>query len=350
MNRKLLALSVAALLATPALAAAENTGPNIYGRLHLSLNHFDNGGPGFDADGDPVPEYSDLNVSSNASRLGVKGSHDLGNSLTGIYQIESGLNADERGGQLATRNTFLGLKGGFGLLRVGYFDTPVKNIAISTGLFVAQVGDSNNLVSLRAFNDRLRNSVGYTSPSFGGLAVDLQYSTNRGDGAAEDDSGTFATALTYKSGPLYASLGYIKYSEADLANEPEVVRLGAFYDLGALRITGLVHQSSTDAPDSDSQVFGLGLRYTIGNFAVKGQYYTLDNDTAATDADLFAIGAEYRLAKNVTGYLNYGMVDNDAASAQRPWGYGMTDNDFPAVAVAGEDASAIGLGLVYNFN
>src|SRR5690606_23488755 len=134
--------------------------------------------------------------------------------LEGIYQIESELRADSgNAGTLASRNTFLGLQGGFGTVRLGRFDTPVKLIGRQVDLFANQVGDLRNLVRARPaperFDERPHNSVGYDSPKFGGLSAGLQYSTNSDDGAtATNDNDTVSLAINYAEGPAYVGVGY----------------------------------------------------------------------------------------------------------------------------------------------
>ena len=67
-------------------------------------------------------------MSSNSSRFGVRGTESLGGGLNAIFQIESNVSADSSGGQFATRETFAGLQGGWGTLKLGYFLTPYDDI------------------------------------------------------------------------------------------------------------------------------------------------------------------------------------------------------------------------------
>src|SRR5690606_38716265 len=118
--RSLTALAVAAVLAAPAIASAQEVKinkPEVYGRLHLSINQMDNG----------VEDV--LNLSSNSSRIGFRGTLDINEGLQAFYQLEAGYDADDgTDGSLASRNTFAGLRGAFGAIQAGQFDTPVKNI------------------------------------------------------------------------------------------------------------------------------------------------------------------------------------------------------------------------------
>jgi predicted porin len=113
--KKILAIAIATAFAAPAAMAATSN-VDIYGKLHLSVNWYD----------DNPNESADLGISSNASRFGIKGAEDLGGGLSAIWQIESGVNLDEQTGTLANRNSFVGLKGGFGTVLLGNHDTPLK--------------------------------------------------------------------------------------------------------------------------------------------------------------------------------------------------------------------------------
>ena len=67
-------------------------------------------------------------VSSNSSRLGVRGTESLGGGLNAIFQIESSVSADAGGGTLAARETFVGLQGAWGTVKMGNFLAPYDDI------------------------------------------------------------------------------------------------------------------------------------------------------------------------------------------------------------------------------
>jgi len=329
-------------LASPLVSAAD-AAPSVqlYGRLHVSVGQYDNG------------DDSETNVTSNASRLGVKGQQDLG-QVTAIYQIESDINADKGNTQLATRNTFFGLKGGFGTVRIGRFDSPVKDINSGIDLFADALGDLDN-ISRRAygrdFDNRENNAIGYTSPSFGGFTVNLQYATNIDNANANNpdtDNEAIAASVAYKQGPVFVALGYQRFGE-DTGNgddSPSLVRLGGSYDLGSLRLIGFVQQGWDDPRLEDSRAYGVGARYGFGDFAIKAQYVAVDPDADDRGAQQIALGGEYKLAKNLTTYLVAAYVDNDDASALIPWRE-TSDGDF--AGVAGEKAYGAAIGAIYNF-
>ena len=67
MKMKLIAVAVGAALAVPAVAMADVT---VYGRAHVSVDFLDDGA-----------DYSETNLSSNSSRLGFKGNHEINPNL-----------------------------------------------------------------------------------------------------------------------------------------------------------------------------------------------------------------------------------------------------------------------------
>ncbi len=343
-NRRLsLAVGIAGVLTAnglPAVALAD--GPTLYGQVHLSLDHLDNG------------DDSALNLSSNRSRLGVKGDIKIDESLTGIYQIESELRADSANtGTLASRNTFVGLKGGFGTVRAGRFDTPVKLIGRQVELFGNQVGDFRNLTRARVSgatyaDERVNNSIGWDSADFSGFGASAQYSTNIDDAATNNDNDLFSVGLSYKINSLFVAAGFEQTGTTTVGeDDPAVLRVAGYYDLDALRITALWQTFSGPATASDQDVYGLGLRYHTGDWAFKGQAYQLSADADNADATLLALGLEYALSKPLTIYFDYATLDNDDNSSRTPYREGRGDNLL--IAANGEKASAVSFGTIYRF-
>lgn len=121
-------LAIAAAILPVSVMAS---GPVLYGKIHFSLGSFDNGGSA--AAGN---EYKDTNLASNSSRVGVKGSEDLGNGLKVGYKIEWGISADGSNGDMGQRNRGITIGGGFGTIVLGRWDTPMKSLGYgTTGFF-----------------------------------------------------------------------------------------------------------------------------------------------------------------------------------------------------------------------
>ncbi|MCC5809623.1 MAG: porin [Ectothiorhodospiraceae bacterium] len=342
MNKKHLALAVAAAMATPALASANE----IYGRAHLSVDYLDNGDEGA------------VNVSSNSSRLGFRGNAELDYGLTAIYQIESEVQFDREGSSIASRDSFGGLRGDFGMLRLGKFDTPLKALRGRADFFGDQVGDARNITRNRGltqtengaqqgFDERFRNSIHYRTPSFGGVVLDVQYSTNEeADGYTDNnDNDAISAAISYSQGPLFAGIAYETYNgDADIDQlERDVIRAVLSYDFGVVRVAGLVQTAS----DPDDNVYGIGARWAVTpSTGLRAQYYMLDADESDYDSQLFAIGVDHRLGRAATVYANYAFVSNDDNARVTPYREARTAS---SQGVVGEDTSAFSVGMIYNF-
>ncbi|NTW67827.1 MAG: porin, partial [Nitrospirae bacterium] len=166
--RKLAAgLALAVIVSMGSLAiAAEGDAPTvkgnieIYGRAQVSYDMIDTGAK--------APADETLHkVSTNGSRLGFKGTEDLGDGLNAIFQMELQINLDGRqttvvsGGTgtnppvytttgidtITYRNSFAGLRHqAVGTLLLGIYDTPYKTSTSRLDLFVDTMGDYNAVI------------------------------------------------------------------------------------------------------------------------------------------------------------------------------------------------------------
>lgn len=362
MNKKLLAVAVAAALAAPLAANADSGNVAIYGSMHVSVDSLDNG------------DTRQWNASSNSSYIGFKGAEDLGNGLKAVWQLESLVNLNGTGNTsgapntLSSRNSFLGLAGGFGTAVVGTHDTPVKILGRKADLFGDQIGDSRNLIAdgqaaYAGTNWDLRpsNVIAYISPTFGGVHGAIAYVTNVGSGATEKDGcGNFncATAwsglVIYEGGPLMVGAGYEKHNLSRVvngANDQSVLRVVGGYSFGDAKITALYQKEDDLAGGNDGRkVWGLGAGYKIGATTIKGQYYNagdVDN-TSSTGATMWALGADYALSKRTTAYVAYARTNNDDnTKGYTAFGGGHGDN--PATAVNGDTSAGLSLGMKHAF-
>ena len=141
MQKKLIALAIAGAFVAPA-AFAESGNVTIYGIMDASYDITDNGNS-TTAQGEKTNK-----VSSNSSRLGFKGSEDLGNGLSAVWQLETGINVDgTTASNLNSRNTFVGLSGKtWGTVILGKHDTPYKISTRSLDMFGDGLADNRNIM------------------------------------------------------------------------------------------------------------------------------------------------------------------------------------------------------------
>lgn len=329
MQKKLIALAVAGMFAAPAFAATSNV--DVYGKLHMSVSNYDDQAAG-----------ADLQFSSNASRIGFKGAEDLGGGLSAIWQIEQTVGLDETGtsGGFASRNSFLGLKGGFGTALIGRHDTPLKSVGRKVDLFGDTVADSRGVMGLVS-DTRPNNTVAYVSPSFSGLQVSAAYTNSSNNNTNPDtaDNSLWSASVTYDNGPLFLGLGYSDGEQFDAAGIDREYSLAAGFTMGDFKVVGQYVANDNVAADYDAWM--LGGAYTMGNIVLKANYMEGEVDGSTIDIKQWTVGADYKLSKRTSLYALYADGENVG------FGYGVGSSDRVAPAV--EDLSVLSIGMIHTF-
>jgi len=232
MNKSALALAVGAAFAGSAMAQSSTV--QIYGKVYPQLNYYSSSGasePG-QVTSNLVPQPTAAQANNDKGRasvdvansyLGFRGEEKLGGSLATIWQMEQSLEFDTGTGVWATRNSFVGLRGGFGTIKLGNMDTIYKEFGdqfsmfgISSGNFVSH---SNQLSAngagnsrLARFHERAPNSVQYLTPEFGDFQFGIQYSPDEVKGnptpvtGANLDRQWWSYGVKYEAERLYVSV------------------------------------------------------------------------------------------------------------------------------------------------
>src|SRR5947209_12818372 len=155
----------------------------LYGHADLSLDWFDNGvRDPTAAPGNIGGRSNNLAVSSNLSYFGIRATHDLSRygyeGWAALLQyetlVETASTPSERAA-LGSRDSYLGIRGPFGAVKLGKSDTPYKRSTSLFDPFRNTVGDYNSIMGntggdARAeFDARLPHSIWYESPTIGGF-------------------------------------------------------------------------------------------------------------------------------------------------------------------------------------
>jgi len=274
MNKKLLAVAVAGALGAPALAFAQAANVNLYGHFDGNLRVSKYSGSSVQVAG--VTSASGITKQQlhfNAPRWGLRGSENLGGGLTAFFQMESGMNPDGRPittdgniGVLGGRDSYIGVRAGWGEFRAGGFSTAYSNIAGiwnavsslghaqiimgntdttgtapnpncnaavagATGVTPGSASPAGTLASwctsqvegnAFSFHRRTSNYIEYATPNLSGFvgrigtALAENKETSRQNdivavanpGAAKFDPKHWSYALTWSGGPFSAGIGY----------------------------------------------------------------------------------------------------------------------------------------------
>jgi len=286
---KLPVLSCFVALATfiPAGAMADIT---LYGKANLSLEYVDH------------QEDSFSELMSNASRLGFKGKEKIHDTLEAIYLLEYQVDVEDAD-TFSQRNIYVGLKGGFGQVIAGHFDTPLKSVQGKVDVFNDLRGDITRMITNN--EHRLSNSVMYSTPSLGGFSAHLAYINSEQDDVDDGKS----LALSYTLGGLYLGAAF----EQDVVQmNSETLRLVVTYAVGGLQLGAFYEEDEQDGQDSTDGWLVSALYGFQSRWVVKAQYG--QSDMRYVGGDTASVGVDYKFTNNFTLYsfYNTNSADNDA--------------------------------------
>ena len=297
MKKKALTLAIAAALSAPAsFAATDDSGmrytsasEGFYASLRVQLQT-------------KTSKTGKASISNEGSRIGVRGTSDLGGGLEGFYRWEAGVNvsdgsadgannaaAGDKSKALDTRLGNVGIRGAFGQLQAGSFWTADYNWA---GVITDHSGAGNNYY-IRQREGRSQNAIEYTTPDLNGFQGAFRIST---DGAGGDAGKTFGDAggAAATGAQAFTQMGDTKEETLDLWNlaakyEVAGFTVAASYNTlkGAYGSGGMVGPVTSgganaevvaDAPASggDMKSWAAGVTYAQNNWDV-GMLYTVDN-------------------------------------------------------------------------
>ena len=245
MQKKLIAVAVAGALGAPAVALAQNATVNMYGTMYFEYSSVDQGRTqgtttNIPAGTNPGNEIVRTDLLQNpGSNIGFRGEEKLGSGLSAWFQCES--SADYRGtgtSGFCSRNSAIGLKGGFGNVFAGIWDTPFKRVT-SDMLGAAKAGGDTGIygnanivfggsrgtnttsgagANQAAFRRRQTNLITYDTPNFGGFSASGAFTTgNPSTAALEGSSGNkpriWSLSAQYKNGPLNIYGAYERHKD-----------------------------------------------------------------------------------------------------------------------------------------
>jgi predicted porin len=394
MQKKIIALAIAAAVSAPAFADTSNV--NVYGVANVSYDMTKTGASA----ANPTLNFSSNKVSSNTSRLGLKGTEDLGDGLSAIWQIESLINIDNAGngapGQggtagntLGSRNTFAGLSSKTaGTVLLGRHDTPYMLSNRKYDLFADGMADNRSIMGGGAnatvlatatvgasFNGRQPNVVAYISPAMSGLTAAIAYVAGAEAQAlaANSKGSAWSLAALYGNGPFSANFGYEVHNLgtagtgavvppaalAGLAGMKETAwTISGGYKVEAFEINAIYEKTSDNygaavALPAGSNVLGHRAYYLSGKYnvtandAVKLAYANAGSGVSVnTGATQISLGYDHSLSKRTTVYAAYTKLSNDTNGV-----YALSANGTGAPTVGGSGAkpSAISLGMKHTF-
>ncbi|OUL99774.1 porin [Variovorax sp. JS1663] len=363
-------ITFAALAASGAASAQSSV--TLFGVADSAISHYsvkssfyNNTGalPPLSALAVPEAKRSQTALSSGAnasSRVGFRGTEDLGGGLAAGFWLESGITQDSGATALAafSRRSTVSLSGGFGELRLGRDYVPTYwNESVFDPMGAVGVGEnliksiSGNIATARgpgsaiAANDnaiRASNSVGYFLPrDLGGFYGQVMYALPENvkysylSDSPSQRGRYYGGRFGYASGPLDVAVAYGQSTAADtlvisetgvvagtrLSEKLRTINLGASYDFGVLKLMGELSQvkdkaETTTAPLSagrltfkdNDEYHGamIGMTVPVGAGVVKASYARVKfkNDLGSAAPTLLALNRDASVNKLALGYVH----------------------------------------------
>lgn len=276
--------------------------PTVYGKLWISVESQD------------TASGTEVDMVSNASRLGIKGSMDFGEGIEAIYQAEyevdpvDGTADESKDRTFKQRNSFVGLKGSMGTIFLGKHDTATKKSQKKIDLFNDLAGDIKNILQ---GENRMSDLVGYTTPKINGFSA--TFNAIKGTEGLGDDSigDSTSTSFSYDSENFYIALAF----DSELKG----------YDSTRLTLQIPFNRSQLGIMLQDSEKLSTGVEedgYVISFSQKVGDKGTLKFQQAESDMKLdsgkqFSFGYDYKLSNKAKAFFFFTDLSGNNTSKEK---------------------------------
>lgn len=368
MQKKIIALAVAGLVAAPAFAQSN---VQITGIAAVSMTNYKVSSP------TRTNMAAENRLDDQTSRFTIKGTEDLGGGLSAYFQIENRVSLDSRDKRdntgtfgnatgLADGESFVGIKHkdlgsiGLGKFAMHYHET----FGYSEGYRALNTQSySSDIMSavggwFIAQNSRAQNTIKYDTPNWNGFSAKLMYSFNPAgnEGIATiganpantsySKGGAWNLAARYMNGPINAYASYFKHQiegrATTAANQtswklggdykfPFGLKAGLHYDQsridhavganGAFNPLSLALGGGVSATKRSAWM--LPISYTFGAHAAYFTYMKAGNlkNVAVTNtgATKYVLAYDYALSKRTYVGASYMQLKNKSNGMYTPW-------------------------------
>lgn len=323
MQKKIIALAVAGLASTAAFA---QTNVTIYGVADAYVSYQNvNGGAASNVAGQAHGRDT-VNVGSGGltgSRLGFKGTEDLGNGLKAVFTLEygldlvndSGIGANAvgatsqslRAGTAFARQQFVGLSGGFGTVSFGRQYAPGYYASANDALLYSILAPKSVMQAylggtiVGASNARWDNSINYVTNNIGGFSAQVIYQ----GGAQANELSTresYGVGLNYAAGPVTVNyvyqnaktlattagltLGTTTYNTLTSADAARIEEhyIGGSFDAGVVKLFAsaqVLDQGDRYVAGQGNKSWGgnIGIQVPVGKGIIAGEYAYADKNS-----------------------------------------------------------------------
>ncbi|HRQ56496.1 MAG TPA: porin [Azoarcus taiwanensis] len=268
----------------------------------------------------------------SGSRIGFRGTEDLGNGLKASFVIEYGIAPDLNetlgvGGGATNRQSFLALSGDFGTVAAGRQYTPQFSMLARMDPFgaagIARVG------STYEWDSRLDNTLAYVSPNFDGLNVTVAHSFNAAGTEVAKNAGNgkvWAVSPRYTNGPIDVQLNWHRIkSDLSGSDATKVWDLGGSYDFGAVKAVAIIGTRKT-SDVQDKRYYLLGATAPVGDAGTFKISYVAQRDKEPSPTykeRAWNIGYDHRLSARTNVYTAFSKRSQDFTGYKNQFNVGL---------------------------
>lgn len=327
MKKTLTALAIAGTFCGTAYA---QTAINIYGIVDMGFVNESGGSAG--------SRQKLTSGAQSGSRIGFKGTEELGANMKALFVLETGIAADTGGfnqGSLPFgRQSFVGLQGDFGTVTLGRQYTPYFLTLNGADPFASgMAGAAINMMATSG--TRMNNAIKYASPLIEGFSGELAYGF--GEEADSSSKGRIISgSVGYAAAPVSIKLAHHnKRNAADTDTAKNTLLAGTWdfqiaklhlgyasnkgidsspYTWNPSNATGTANPlgfTGASAGSTKSNDFMIGVSVPFENHTFLASYIRKDDrNTANNDANLFGLGYTYAISKRTNVYAAWARIDN----------------------------------------
>ena len=258
----------------------------------------------------------------SGTRLGFKGTEDLGNNMKALFVLETGIAADTGGFSASTasniafaRQAFVGVQSDSGTLTLGRQYTPffLTLNAVADPFASGLAGNAQNLIPHSGI--RMNNAVKYASPTFSGVSGEVAYGFGENTAGNDRASKNVGGSIGYTDGALNVRLAYHKANGAtaltsDLSDTSTI--LAANYKFEVAKVFAAYSDNNVEISGrGKSRDLLIGVSIPFGNHTFIASYINKNGrSTANLDADQLGLGYTYALSKRTNLYAAWASIDN----------------------------------------
>ncbi|MDZ5458028.1 porin [Azohydromonas lata] len=342
--------------------APEANHVNVYGRINTGIEHVR-------ISGSDIGSLTRL--SNYRSVVGFRGEEALGDGLKALWQIEGGFSLDSGAGNMANRDTRVGLAGPWGTVFAGVWTLPYTSATSTfdpfyptTAGYMALMGNGSapnatHLSDTSSFDRRQANQVQYWSPNWKGLSArvahGLREDVNRDTGAKPS---LWSASVSWEAGPWLLTAAHERHGNYQTATTTDTAsKLGAAWQSGPVRLAAVVERLryGTATGELKRNAWYLSGTYRLGPGSVRVGYTRAADGKgpsaetvgffrsgADTGASQLTLGYEYPLSKRTALQAFYSRIRNDRDAI-----YDFAINELGVGP--GERPSVVAVGMRHSF-